>query len=153
MAECSRFFERFVGFKNQFPVVVADELDAGLALGESILLGESSGHQTPVRYGAAITLRQISLLKSSIRPSDLRVQATHQGGRKLNFDSTNQLFIPKMAPWLTSASLKRAVRQNEGLIGPLKWVRCSIAPRTPEWSSCCGTSRDTQSLKHRQCWS
>jgi transposase len=42
------------------------------------------------------------------------------------------LFVTKITLFGASASDKQAVRQNEGLVEPLMWVRCSIAPRRPK---------------------
>jgi hypothetical protein len=72
--------------------------------------------------------------KSSMRPSRIRIQATRQDGAKLNFDSTNQLFVSKISRFMASASVKHTVLQNEGLIELLKWVHCFIAPRRPGFS-------------------
>jgi hypothetical protein len=49
----------------------------------------------PGSNGTANWLKLISLDIQELYGDAIEIQATRQGGRKLNFDSPNQLFVPE----------------------------------------------------------
>jgi hypothetical protein len=93
--------------------------------------------QEPRGPGSNGTANPLKLVSLEIQPSSknaIEVQLARPGGRNLNSDSSNQLFVPESPVLQVSDLAKRAVRENERLSNrllSLKPVHSSVAPQRP----------------------
>jgi hypothetical protein len=72
--------------------------------------------------GSNGTANRLKLISLEIYGDAIEVQAIRQGGRKLNFDSPNQLFVPESAGLDVSSAAKWAVGENEHFSEPPPWT-------------------------------
>jgi TnpA family transposase len=89
-------------------------------------------------------LKLISLNIQELYGDAIEIQATRQGGRKLNFDSPNQLFVPESTGLDVSGAAKSAIGENEHFSEPPPWTLSQFAvPLLPRGikRTFCGTRK------------